>query len=338
MVCSVVDRKIQVFEVAMKVVFIIPYFGRFPNYFQLFLNSCKMNQSFDWMLFTDNNEPYHYPDNVHIVHMTFDECKKLIQSKFDFKISLNTYNKLCDFKPVYGYVFQDYIGKYDFWGHCDIDQIFGNLSDFYTNEMFDKYDKIGSLGHLTLYRNNEKVNTIFRGLLNGKERFKEVFTTDHGVAFDEWLSGNINEIFLNSDCQLLLDNYGADIYPYKTAFSLIHFNVEERKYVFDDVKNSIFKWDHGKLSYCYEKDSKAYELPKPYIHLQKRKMKIDIPDNANSYYIIPNSFVDDSKTAKKYLHVSNKWKLFNYQFFKVKYASLKSRIKNRNWNQERIKM
>ena len=31
-----------------KVVFIIPYFGKFNNYFQLFLNSCAYNKKFEW--------------------------------------------------------------------------------------------------------------------------------------------------------------------------------------------------------------------------------------------------------------------------------------------------
>ena len=34
-----------------KVVFIIPYFGKFNNYFQLFLNSCAYNKKFEWLIF-----------------------------------------------------------------------------------------------------------------------------------------------------------------------------------------------------------------------------------------------------------------------------------------------
>ena len=35
-----------------KAIFIIPYFGHFNNYFQLFLNSCAYNRDFDWLIFT----------------------------------------------------------------------------------------------------------------------------------------------------------------------------------------------------------------------------------------------------------------------------------------------
>lgn len=33
-----------------KCTFIIPYYGNFPNYFQLFLNSCKYNSDFEWLI------------------------------------------------------------------------------------------------------------------------------------------------------------------------------------------------------------------------------------------------------------------------------------------------
>ena len=52
-----------------KCCFIIPYFGNFPNYFQQFLNSCKTNQDYDWLIITDNVENYNYPKNVKKIKM-----------------------------------------------------------------------------------------------------------------------------------------------------------------------------------------------------------------------------------------------------------------------------
>ena len=68
--------------------FIVPKFGVLPNYFQLFLNSCKYNNKFNWLIFTDDNKIYEFPDNVKKIDMTFEECKKIIQNKFDFEICL----------------------------------------------------------------------------------------------------------------------------------------------------------------------------------------------------------------------------------------------------------
>ena len=107
----------------MKIAIIIAYFGKLPEYIQLFLDSCKLNYGFEWLIFSDDDTTYNYPSNVHLIKMNFGECKKLIQSKFDFEITLSKPQKLCDYKCAYGVIFEDYIQDYDWWGHCDLDQI-----------------------------------------------------------------------------------------------------------------------------------------------------------------------------------------------------------------------
>ena len=62
-----------------KILFIIPYFGKFPNYFQLFLNSCEYNSEYNWVIITDNKEEYNYPKNVKIINKSFEELKEEIQ-------------------------------------------------------------------------------------------------------------------------------------------------------------------------------------------------------------------------------------------------------------------
>lgn len=49
-----------------KKIFIVPYFGKFPNYFQLILNSCEKNSDFNWLIITDIEGEYNYPKNVFI--------------------------------------------------------------------------------------------------------------------------------------------------------------------------------------------------------------------------------------------------------------------------------
>ena len=79
----------------MKIAIIIAYFGKLPEYIQLFLDSCKLNYGFEWLIFSDDDTTYNYPSNVHLIKMNFGECKKLIQSKFDFEITLSKPQKLC---------------------------------------------------------------------------------------------------------------------------------------------------------------------------------------------------------------------------------------------------
>ena len=54
-----------------KIVFICPYFGSFPNYFNLTLKSIEYNKTIDWLIITDIKEKYDYPDNVKVINMSF---------------------------------------------------------------------------------------------------------------------------------------------------------------------------------------------------------------------------------------------------------------------------
>ena len=62
----------------MKVAIIVPYFGRLPDYFQTFLDSCRPNEGFEWIIFTNDKTEYSYPENVHCIDMTFEQCKELV--------------------------------------------------------------------------------------------------------------------------------------------------------------------------------------------------------------------------------------------------------------------
>ena len=43
------------------------------------------------------------------------------------QVTLDRPYKLCDFKPAYGFIFGEYLKEYDYWGHCDIDIVWGDL-------------------------------------------------------------------------------------------------------------------------------------------------------------------------------------------------------------------
>lgn len=316
----------------MKIAIIIAYFGKLPEYIQLFLDSCKLNYGFEWLIFSDDDTTYNYPSNVHLIKMNFGECKKLIQSKFDFEITLSKPQKICDYKCAYGVIFEDYIQDYDWWGHCDLDQIFGNLNMFVTEDMLRKYDKLFSLGHLSLYKNSYKNNRIFMGKIEGKIRYKEVFVTERGCGFDEWLPGNVNDIYMQTNSPIMLENIGADINPYKTSFETVSFDINERCYKSNLIRNSIFEVAKGHLFQIYSVNGELHTREFPYVHLQKRKMR-DLRKNKNSdnYYLIPNCFIDKDINPSVLLRVCTIWRVFNYQFFRVKINSLKYRFKNSDW-------
>lgn len=108
------------------IVLILPYFGKFNEYFSLFLNSCKYNKTINWLIYTDDKRQFSYPPNVKVIYCTFSDFKKRIERNFQFNISLDAPYKLCDFKPAYGEALQQDIEEFNFWGHCDCDLIFGD--------------------------------------------------------------------------------------------------------------------------------------------------------------------------------------------------------------------
>ena len=285
-----------------KICFIIPYFGEFPSYFDLFLKSCKYNKDFDWLIFTDNTGNYEYPKNVKKIELTFEECKHIIQGKFkEFAISLDTPKKFCDYKPAYGYIFEEYLNGYEFWGYCDIDLIFGDLKKFITDDILNKYDRLFSLGHLSLYRNNKDINTMFMRKINNEYRYKQVYQCKQMCVFDEWSKHSVNYIFLENGINIYSTDIIADIAPYNYSFKITSFDIDMIKWFNDNIKNSIFKWDKGKIIRIWDDTGNVIEKEYMYIHIQKRNMINKIKNKKiDSFYIVPNKFIQFNKEQELY--------------------------------------
>ena len=80
-----------------KLALVLPYFGNFPNYFQLFLRSVELNPEFDVLLVTDiETAGIHLPDNVHVVRLSLGDIRDRIASLIPAPLKLDTAYKLCD--------------------------------------------------------------------------------------------------------------------------------------------------------------------------------------------------------------------------------------------------
>lgn len=291
----------------MKIVFIIPYIGTFHNYFQLWLDSCKVNNNVDWLIFTDNTQKYDYPDNVKVIYKTFQDLKNMFQQKYDFIISLNHPYKFCDFKPAYGDIFSEYIRDYDFWGYCDLDLIWGNISKFITSDLLASYDKFFSYGHCTIFRNNQNINSIYKNKVEGALFYKDVFSSPINYAFDETIG--LPLIFKNSSAKCYDTTFCFDV-----RFNIKHFVPAwgmKESFCQINPRYGIFKWNKGKVIYIYTSDGKRIEIKEyMYVHLQKRKMKICEHLDKDNYMIRPNRFINSKKIT-----IKNLKKQSNVSFF-----------------------
>lgn len=310
----------------MKINFIIPYFGTFPNYMQLYLNSCGKNPMFNWTIITDNETEYDYPKNVRVINKSFEDVQKLVQSKFDFEVALKKPYKLCDMKPMYGYIFEEYNSGFDFWGFCDVDVILGNLSHFITNEVLE-YDKIFTQGHMTLMRNTKKLNHLFMTAVDGQLYFKTVLRSEKSFNFDEEFLDkiNINTICRQEGINIWEQEPIADIYTKSSNFRrVIRSGVESKS-------KNYYLWNNGKLTRQIKVGMEWKTEEYMYLHLQKRRMKININQSENTFKIIPNEFakleINIKEVGEKDDFVN--CKRFNLQYFKIRYRNLKTKIKRR---------
>lgn len=273
-----------------KCAIILPYFGKFNNYFPLFLRSCAYNPAFDWLIFTDDKSEYEYPENVHVHYITFEDMQKLIQSKFKFEVSLEHPYKLCDYKATYGLVFKEYIEKYDFWGFCDCDLIFGDLSQFITDEILNEYDRVFSLGHFSLFKNDNQINSICLDDYNGEKYAPKVLGSNNVFGFDEMV---MNSLLEQRGMKIYSVDLSANLSVYYHKFRLVKRDYSIKRYIIEDYIPAIYLWDRGKVIrfFISDDDGTLTKNEFVYIHLQQRNMKWDDRiRSADCVQILPNKF------------------------------------------------
>lgn len=318
-----------------RVAIIRPFFkGHFLNYFQLFLNSCRNNPEFDWLILTDNTDEYDYPQNVHKILMKYEDIKELIQSKFDFEVSIPSPAKLHDFKPAYGYIFQDYLREYDFWGQTDYDVIYGKLSKFVTDGLLQEYDKLFNKGHFSLYRNTCEVNELFMRPIDGEHIYRKVMKSDENMNFDEDWNGrpNINDIFRDSGYKVYENPNNeskiADLYAKTSGFRVSYQDRITGTVHIERKNDKLFVYEGGHL---YRYSMRAGEVCKTdymYIHLKQRRMKMapGVSD-AERYAIIPDMFepINMEITTDTYRKIrKKKW---DNHYLRLRWNNLKTKLK-----------
>lgn len=255
---------------------IVPYFGKFPNYFDMWLYSCGQNKDISFLLISNNDRPEKLPENFIYIKEEFYETVRRFQNCYDFPICLDSPYKFCDFRPAYGEVFSKELEGYDFWGFVDVDLILGNVRKCLTDEILDSYDKFYVHGHLTVFRNTRELNLLYRNM-----DYRKVFSHSYPFHFDE--GGGISEYYSKYGLKQYFNVDMADILPFRYRFS----NTSE------DIGRfpQIYRYHDGKVICIYEEKGELKEREYIYMHLQKRPMERN-NRSIESYYVIPNEFLD----------------------------------------------
>ena len=171
-----------------KISIIIPYFGKWPEWADYFFLSCSLNPSIGWMFFTDCPIPHFKAENLHFHCFSLQDLNQLISRKLELDIEIEYPYKLCDLKPAFGHIFEDYLSNSEFWGYGDMDLVYGNIREFFPDTLCKDYDIISNhpdfiTGHLCLLRNKPQITRLYQS----GGAYKDAFRNLNYLGFDEQL-------------------------------------------------------------------------------------------------------------------------------------------------------
>ncbi|MBC7006784.1 hypothetical protein BIZ37_30015, partial [Photobacterium sp. BZF1] len=286
------------------ILFIIPYYGKWPEWFPAFLLSCKANPDINWLIPTDCEIPEDSPNNVRFVSSTLNDLELKTKKVTGLNVKLIRPYKICDLKPAFGHIFQDEIKNYDFWGHCDMDVIFGKITDFITPDLLNNYDIITTrknriAGHFTLYRNNESINSLY----TKHHEYEFVFESEDNFHYDE----NRMTDLIQSEISA-----GNNLRIYWPDFMLNYKVPREKPSIVPNVINK-WRWSEGRL---YEEGNEGGEIM--YLHFMTwkdtlNKCFFEYSDNPSQFYI-------------SYTHIGEKKSIIPAEVLKIDFSKIFPRL------------
>lgn len=225
-----------------KICIINCFWGKWPEWFYFFIESCKNNPNINWILFSDNTKNLPKVNNICFIPLPREEFNSLATHKLGFKVEIKNPYKVCDFKPAYGKIFEDYLSDYNFWGYCDIDIIFGKILDFLPHELLKNYDIVsiykGFLsGPFCLFKNETKINILFQK----HNDYQSILQDPKYLGFDENIKNKVHKDFYFIKFRRLLQFSLLSI----KIFILLCSKIKEFRYQFQwFYKQKNIKNDH----------------------------------------------------------------------------------------------
>ena len=132
------------------------------------------------------------PSNVKVIEV--GNLTELYRAKLGMaRVTLNP-DKVKDFKPTIGQVFEDYLKAYSHWAFGDVDVVYGDLGRFLTpavlaheiitfrtDDMCASMTKTVFAGQLTIFANNDWGRTLYRDAA----KWRSVANSEKYMFFDE---------------------------------------------------------------------------------------------------------------------------------------------------------
>lgn len=127
------------------------HFGSLPNYLPFFIKSASTVECLDVFIMT--NDPRldeynkfcdkHNFNNVKLMKYDVPDLERTVSENLNVSYKMPNVRKICDWKTAYNFLFPEITNNYDYWGHCDLDIIMGDV-DGYLEPLLGKYDVISA--------------------------------------------------------------------------------------------------------------------------------------------------------------------------------------------------
>ena len=247
-----------------KIAIIVTYFTELPSYFQAWLRSAENNPDIEFFLFCVGDVKTTAP-NIHVEKTTLKREVLRAEEALGERITgIQGGYKFCDMRPLFGLIYQKYLVGFDFWGFSDIDLVLGNMRDFLTDDILEKYERFYEWGYFSVFKNNEKINHLLdlEGSIYSKD---EIFRSVEKVNADEHFG-------LNRICTLNKIKWykELDYADFWVCYSDLWLWKGRSNY-----DHQVFYWENGQLYRAYI-DENGHVQTNQYIfmHWQKRNPKV----------------------------------------------------------------
>jgi hypothetical protein len=138
---------------------LMPYFGCWPEWIDVYFETCRWNKCIHYVFFTDCGQPRNpLPSNVMLNAMTLSQFNDLYTARFPWARRVEQTYKICDLRPAYGVIFSEYIAGYQFFGWGDLDVVYGDVLAHLTPDMLGadviSFNRDHVSGHFTLVQSS----------------------------------------------------------------------------------------------------------------------------------------------------------------------------------------
>lgn len=184
-ISSATEKKTKKIQPLVK--FISPHFGAFPSWINLTFETFSRNRDFELIVVTDQKtDKFSKYSNISFYHCSLEDFSNLAAQKTKTNVNIKRGYKICDFRPAFGVIFDEYLQNYDYWGHLDLDTFWGDMSSGLNHIIAKQYDIICAASHhvggpFCLYKNTEKINNLYKK----NSYYIHAFEVEKNVDFDE---------------------------------------------------------------------------------------------------------------------------------------------------------